>query len=193
MLQQFYNSNSPARRAGFTLIEVVITVSIVAMIASISILHLRNTPPEDAVQQAIDSYHSIVELGRTYARTGEQCCGTSTPVYGYGVVFQLTSGGDNTLYTLYADLNNDHVFSTGDKVQNANSLPGRVKFENCSDDAQTVSVTGTCDILLSSDPKNTAYFNGSPLQGNYHTVIQSTQDTLITQELVLYETSHLLE
>ena len=127
--------------AGFTLIELMITVSILAIITAITVPSFGNFADNSHVQQAILNVTTDIELvkskslGGAYPSGGP--CNTTPKVAGcratWGIEF--CPGGDTTRYTLKAYNINGTVFgggelelSTSDTV--TKTLPTNISFSS---------------------------------------------------------------
>ncbi|MBI2415651.1 MAG: prepilin-type N-terminal cleavage/methylation domain-containing protein [Candidatus Kerfeldbacteria bacterium] len=148
--------------SGFTIVEVLVTAAIIAILATITSLQTGRRDPGGYVHESKELLRSTTELARTYAMTGHLCCNNSYPPDGYGVFWTMDGAPDQS-YMLYADLDNNQRYDSDgvDQVITNHSLDDVVNFTSCSDGATTItpnaSPPNTCDIHFSFGQENQAY------------------------------------
>lgn len=170
-----------AKRDGFSIVEVVVTASIIVVLATLIIIQIRNLSPKQALDTAQDDARSLFVLARTYALNGQLCCGAQSPA-GYGLVTTIDGHPDNTV-NMYADLDGDQQYSTGDTILQTITLTTNIDLTQCADATVTVT-SGTCDILFSTAGDNKWYFNGLIPNGTWQLTLQYYGKTETTPLLV---------
>jgi prepilin-type N-terminal cleavage/methylation domain-containing protein len=103
------------RRAGFTLIEIMVSVGIMLVILSIILLNQSNYTNSSSVEaQAEDISLSLREAQVYGVSVKERAVGTGDFTAAYGVEFLLPSlGGANNSYITFADRNGNSVYDSG--------------------------------------------------------------------------------
>ena len=151
--------------AGFSLVEIIITVAIIGMLAAAAGLNYLNQDPDGIAQRTVSQMRSTVNLARSYAVTGRECCGGTVP-NGYGVYLELDGTPDRE-YTLYADTDGDFQYTaSGDEVIQTGVLTTDVSFSQCELGASIITAPGSCDVLFTRvDFERLVYYNGVQLPG----------------------------
>lgn len=156
---------SSGRATGFTLVEVAVSAAIIIVLVTIIIIQVRTLSPQQAINAGAETARSVFVLARSNAFNGRLCCSDQLPA-GYGVVATLDGHPDNVL-SLYADLDDDHVYSSTDEIITRITLPTNVDVTRCYD--TTVSVTaGTCDLSFATTGNTVSYFDGSTPRGTWY-------------------------
>jgi len=140
--------NSSYAKSGFTLIEIVVTLAIIAIIFTIAANGFNRSNSDTNVRAAAETLTSDLRTAALYALNSEQFQ-LQTP-YGWGVYFDL---GANT-YTIFADLDNDKSYDTNEKFKSV------VLTKNISISAVCFSACGTINGSVDfSIPNVTPYYD----------------------------------
>ncbi len=105
-LKKFFHAS-----AGFTLIEIVVTLAIIAIIFSVAANGFNRSNSESNVRSATELLASDLRAAALYALNSEQF--QLQAPNGWGIYFDL---GTET-YTIFADLDNDRVYDTNEKFK----------------------------------------------------------------------------
>lgn len=89
-------TNYPIKRKGFTLIEMLVVMSIVALLSVLILAQYRYAQKQYALQQAAEKLASDIRRAQNMAISG---AGITQNIYGYGIYLKK----DDSTYTLYAD------------------------------------------------------------------------------------------
>ena len=146
---------------GFTVIEVIIVLGIVALMATIASISFIQRDPDTVAESAMVKFRSSLNLARSYTTTGQSCCGGQT-TYGYGVHFR-TDQPTNGEYIVYANTDQDsfEYVNGEDEIIQTGYLEGQVNFVECWTGVHTTTPSGYCDVLFSSSRENPLYINGA--------------------------------
>lgn len=176
-------SNQPGQ-AGFTLVEIIVTMAIMVMLATATYLSIHSLSADQSITNAQNVVRAALVLARNNANTGHKCCSTDTVPSGYGVYW--TNGG--TEFSMYADLDGSNDYNSGDEIISTSNLESSVDFMNC--DGTATASTGTCDVLFTAGNSSSIYLNGTPLSANATIVVDySPTPTDIGQITVYYPTA----
>ena len=160
---------------GFTLVEVIVSMAVLAMLAVAIVIQVRNVSPDQQLENASDVLRSVVENMRTKAATGYSCCGGRVP-FSYGVGFTLNQVSPSI--ALYANFNSTAAFDAGDAVVTTTRLSGNIKLVSCASASTTVT-TGVCYIdvgSLACTTKDTLRFNSdSGVAGDVTFTLQQSE------------------
>lgn len=183
--------------SGFSIIELVATTAVIAILATIVVFQAQRVSPTKAVDQARAMLTSELTLVRTYNGSGKVCCGGITPAY--GIYAELDGSPDDT-FIVYADVNNDHQFTSGDEILHTVVLKQNVDVVSCTVGA-TIITSATpppnnhCDLVLSYPSGAFGYyFNGASITlDNAVYSVQSSEDPAAQQSIQLYAGSYVIE
>ncbi len=89
-------------KQGFTLIEITVTVAIIALLATMVMLNSKEGEKDLVLQRAAHSVAQDIRRAQDMAISGRECpeCGGSE-VFGYGIFFDIANP---TSYFIYADV-----------------------------------------------------------------------------------------
>lgn len=177
MLNPFFILNNiPARskRAGFTLIELIVSIAIFGTIATLVVANLRGgtqrseltlgaTTVAEAIREAVTRTNAgeLASMCVGGVMNGKVCPGTgcgpgsncvnTLPLGGFGVHMVQNS----TDYIVFADLNNNLAYDAGEEVRTGKIInTGTVSVSGFS--------TGGASLSISfRPPKPTGYINGA--------------------------------
>jgi prepilin-type N-terminal cleavage/methylation domain-containing protein len=96
---------------GFTIVELIVTMSIMAILASMVVINFRANEIENLLDQEAQRYVTVVRQAQNYALTGQKFEDQVPKAYG------LYIGADNKQMILYADLDEDATFDGNEEVQ----------------------------------------------------------------------------
>ena len=106
---------APARRAGFTLIELMVTLAIAGIVATLGVPSFLRTLARHAIAAQADELQDAVRLGRNEAmkRSGPVVlCRTDAPDTGHCA----GHGGSWQTWLLFTDLGRNGAFGAGDAI-----------------------------------------------------------------------------
>ncbi len=123
-------THAPAAGRGFTLIELLVTVSIMVIITSLLMVRQSRFNSSTLLRSLAYSVALSVRQAQVYGTSAfgtttsnSTVCGTNTFqnsacfVQGYGVFIDTTTVANPTTYILFADLNNNGTYDTGEDVK----------------------------------------------------------------------------
>ncbi|MBI4407587.1 MAG: prepilin-type N-terminal cleavage/methylation domain-containing protein [Candidatus Kerfeldbacteria bacterium] len=187
-------SNKHSQPTGFTLIELVVTFSIIVVIAIGVILQVRQQSPTQSLENATDTYRSLFVEMRTNALTSKLCCGISTLPSGYGVTVVLDGLPDNTVIT-FADWDADDIYTSSvDSVLATTILQDDVSVTGCDDGTNKVTTSpgGTCTVVMRTGGFKGFYYNGGQISATV-TLEFTEPDSGTTSQLSIYSATYLIE
>ncbi len=104
------------KRSGFTLIELIVSISVIVMITAIFLANYRTATKNSDLRMTAQRVVSDIRLAQNYA-LGLASYGPAgmrtPPTGGWGIVFDLASLG-NQQYIIFADDNGNQVFNGGE-------------------------------------------------------------------------------
>lgn len=182
--------------SGFSIIEVMATLAVVGILATMFIFNGVNQADDKKVRGASDEFNSVLNLARTYAQTGKHCCGDIVP-YGYGIYFSMDGDPltpDNT-YILYGDVNDNALYDVGtDEIIMQQVLEEQVEFIECTDYSVPIVGIGTCDLYFTSRPDVGISLNGAYSSFDRYTIIMHyIPDPSLIEDTTIIETTGLIE
>ena len=125
------------KRQGFTLIELIVTISILVLISSISISNFRNGERQKRLALAADAITNGIHNAQNYALTGKQISSSNCAV-GAGITDKsavayrtVFTAGSNT-FTLYADDNCTKVAPFNSNLIETFNLPQSTVVDSSS-------------------------------------------------------------
>ncbi len=99
---------------GFTLIEILVVVSIIILLTAITLPHLRAGEEQLALQRSGHRLAQDLRRAKEMAMSAKEFPGVHPEFIGaYGIKFRENSSE----YILFADLNNDGVFSDPEEIE----------------------------------------------------------------------------
>lgn len=147
------------REQGFTLLELMVSVFIIAILSAIMLANFRIGGSNAEVQNASEQLKSLLIKAEALANASTEFA-NKIPA-GYGVHFS-TSGEP----FIFADLNDDHVYSAGavpSEKYETRALPNNIVIQ---------SVTGgTALNVMFEPPKLDVYLNGVKTPGTSANVV----------------------
>ena len=135
---------------GFTLIELVVSISIIALVSGIFLANYHSTNKQSELTMTAQKLVSDIRLAQSYG-LGSKEYGGSVPSGGWGVHFDKVSSPDS--YKIFADSNGNMEYDVGedDKSQGGQTvnLPAGVRITEIN----TGSLIDSVDItFLPPDP-----------------------------------------
>jgi len=146
-------------KKGFTLIEVVVTVSIIALLATFTAVSFNSArTPSKALENSGSEIMSVLNMALDYAHSGYNCCDADE--YAYGIYF------DGTDYIFFADLTGDYKYTdTGDEIIETNSLSGDIEITSIQYEAPAGDFNNNADTIAFPSPSGSAYYDGGQKNG----------------------------
>ena len=139
------------KNKGFTLIEIMIAVSIIILISAIVLLNYGNSGQQLALQRSANKLaqdlRTAEEMAISAAQTGGQ-----VPQGGYGIYFSTTN---STQYILFADSNGNGSYDAGEAVGNPITMEKKIKITSPSTLTITYSPPDPT-VLINNNPANTS-------------------------------------
>lgn len=137
---------------GLTIIELLVTTAITAILASIFFVGLSNEKSRNAVKIAADQLQGDLQDMQNRNQSGVIAPGGIAPPAGYG--FEAETGANNNRYVLFADLasgsppSNDSYWDGGtiDRQVLTRSLPGNIQVNGLS---TNVGAAARLDMVFS--------------------------------------------
>jgi len=167
----FTNATGESRkRHGFTLIEVIVTMFILGILATILVAQLYDKDPEKELDRNARAVVNVLQLARSYTTSGYQCCTTGT-VYGYGVRFYASNR-----YLIYADKDDSKRYNAVGAIPDEIIADHRL---NTDDSFQAVN-----DIFFSLT-EAAVYQVGIPLSSETTIILKYNTDPSITKTITI--------
>jgi prepilin-type N-terminal cleavage/methylation domain-containing protein len=161
--------------AGFTLIELIVSISIIAMMSSLFLTNYHSTNKRSELIMTAQKLASDIRLAQNYS-LGSKEYGGNMPTGGWGAHFDKISLPNS--YIIFADVDGDKQYDSGeadiDKGGQTISLPAGVRIE----DINTGSSLDSIDITFLPPDPTTNIWDGS---NNYNladiTLLENTNNT----------------
>lgn len=98
------------RNKGFTLVELLVAVAIIAAISSVSLVYFRGGNKNWALTRATQFFSQDVRRASNMALSSPKiiCSGTAYEPKGYGIYFNSTGSGNS--YILFGDMDDNHAY-----------------------------------------------------------------------------------
>lgn len=151
MICYAYRTKHPHHHPGFTLLEIMVSFALIALLAVGVIIQFRRLSPAQTLENAVDVTRSLLLQARTTAITGSP--------YGYGVFVDLDSAPQNTLI-LFAETEGDYVYTTEDTILSTTVLDNDVSLTACTD-GSTITTTGSCTVIFRAPGFAGVHYNGT--------------------------------
>lgn len=100
-----------AAEFGFTLLEVIVSIFILGILATIMVVQLNNEDPVAELDRNARAAVNVLQLARSYATSSYQCC-EGEVIYGYGVRFY-----NSNHYLLYVDKDDSRRYNSGEMIE----------------------------------------------------------------------------
>lgn len=181
------STSSKSGQAGFTLVEIIVTMAIMVMLATATYLSIHSLSADQSITNAQNVVRAVLVLARNNANTGHKCCSTDKVPFGYGVYW--TIGG--TEFSMYADLDDSQSYNSGDEIISTSNVESNVDFFSCNDGTTTTTV-GTCDVLFTTGNSSSIYLNGTVLSANA-TIMVDYSPTGQTGQITVYNGTAVIE
>lgn len=162
---------------GFTLLELMLWMTIFGIMAAVTVVNFRGAARSDAVRQAARVTESALRRAQTMTLTGA-ATGGNFPPGGYGVRFDPGAPG---ALVLFADWSGNFNYDAGEELAGgAITLPAPANF----------SVPGALNAVF-SPPEGRVYFNGlaSP---DTAAITLGAPDAAFTKRVVIFRLSGLV-
>lgn len=137
---------------GFTLIELMTSITIVGIISTVFIVNYRSTEEKSKLTMAVQKVASDIRLVQSYS-LGEKEFNGSFPVGGWGVNFDIATPEK---YIIFADENSSKNYDNVSEKFAEILLPSGVKINSLSIPGSSANI-----IFLPPDPET--YINGDSI------------------------------
>jgi len=145
-----------SNNAGFTLVELLFSIFIIALISAVFMVNYHNTNKRSELKMAAQKLASDIRLAQNYSLGSKTYDGATTPSGGWGVHFSLA---DSTHYIIFADKdapNGNQVYNSGEAIETKN-LPAGVTISSL--EVAGAPVNSVDIVFFPPDP--TTYVNTS--------------------------------
>lgn len=125
---------------GFTLVEMLVVVAILAMLSALVVANFRNTEKTNAVRLGAEQFVGALREAQNYAMAQKrmELVGdppvSEVPAGGFGVYVDLSVLSGDRTYILFADWNNDASYSGGAEEIRTETLPRYAKIASIKGD-----------------------------------------------------------
>lgn len=112
-------------RSGFTLFEIMVTISLVVLLLTLSSVSYRNTNKRT---ELIFTAHQVGAMGRlaeSYAASAKEFDATTIGQNIWGLYFDNSSPANAKKIIMFVDKNNDQLYSSGEEIKTL-SLPSQI-------------------------------------------------------------------
>ncbi len=160
--------NNKKLLTGFTLIELMVSILIIALISGLFMVNYHNTNKRSELNVEKQKLASNIRLAQNYSLGSKTYDGITTPSGGWGVHFALA---DPTHYIIFADKNlpnGNQIYEAGEAVE-TKTLPAGVTI-NFLSPANAVDI-----IFFPPDP--VTYVNTSPTTGAQITIKENINNS----------------
>ncbi len=140
------------RQNGFTLIEMLVSIAILALLSTVIIANYRAGQRQVNVQNAANQLASDLRVAQNYTLSGKENASGNFPTGGWGV--HLVNG--NASYILFADNNGNYTYDAGEEFKTLN-LPNKTQISAIQING---SDTSPLDIVF-EPPDPTTYIDGT--------------------------------
>lgn len=116
-------------KKGFSLIELIIVISIIAILTAITIPNLRRGEEVFALQRAVHKLAQDLRVTSEIAMSGKIVPAPPFPPGGYGIYF---SGVNTNQYIFFRDNDNQKDYDAGEEIENLSLAEQGVIIESIS-------------------------------------------------------------
>ncbi|MDP1709396.1 MAG: hypothetical protein Q8L21_00720 [Candidatus Komeilibacteria bacterium] len=139
-----------ANQAGMTIMDLIVSIGIFALLASTMIANFRGGARSEGVRQASRLTESLLRRAQTMTLSGSVLANGDYPDGGYGVRFDISQAGK---IFLFSDVNGNFRYDINEIIAENDVL-----FPNNT----TFSLAENLDVVF-SPPDGDVYFNGAAL------------------------------
>lgn len=145
--------SSFAARRGFTIIELIVTASIIAVISLLVVVNFRNYSQKSSLDHETERLSSILRQANIHALTGMIVNGVRPAGFG----LHLSNCHSHCSYFIFADIDGDYIYSNGvDTIaQRLGVIEDNISMTSFTPD----NGLGYLDVTFST-PRGDIYFNG---------------------------------
>jgi len=119
---------SASTNKGFTLTELLVVIAVISILSAIILPSYRTGERQFALQRSAYKVAQDIRMAQEMAMSAKEFPGAPASFKGsYGINFQINS----TSYTLFADLNENKIFDSGEAIENP-TLEKRIRISNLS-------------------------------------------------------------
>jgi len=162
------------KQAGFTIIEMMVVVSIIGLLSSITILNYNSVGRKSVVAMAAQNLASDVRKAQSYALNGK-IVGSNKG--SWGIYFNQDVDNRNS-YRLFTDFNNDYKRDPNEDFQII-KLPKNVVIDFISTSYSQSSV-----VYIPPDPKINITINDT-IQANVITIVLKDVDNIASSTVII--------
>lgn len=121
------NYNLIKNKRGFTLIELIVSISIIALISSIVLANFNSYKRSGGLSASTQLIMSDIRKAQSYALSLKDFGSTGNyPMGGWGVYFDIAGNR----YIIFADLNGDYKWNGDSESVEVKNLPSGIKISN---------------------------------------------------------------
>ena len=127
-------------KKGFTLVELMVVIAIIALISVIVFANYREGEKQFSLQRSVHKLAQDIRRAQNMAMAAKEYSGCSTGYkYGYGIRL-TTAGAETGHYILFADCNNNEDYDSGEMVEDIEFESG-VEIKTLSGDPLRITFT----------------------------------------------------
>ncbi|OJI07842.1 hypothetical protein BK004_00125 [bacterium CG10_46_32] len=161
------------QKYGFTLIDLIISITIFALISTAVLINFNAGSRNDSVRQSANIVVQTLRRAQSMTLSGAELSDGTFPVGGYGVRFDAAFPGS---ITLFADIDGNFDYTDASEILDTIVLPKENVFSGA-----------TLNVLFSS-PDADIYFNGATTESS-KTLSITTPSAGVTQSVIMYRLS----
>jgi len=170
--------------SGFTLLELTVSIFIIAIMSALFLTNYNTGNSSNALSLSAQEMGSNIRMAQNKA-LGSVPYNSGFPTGGWGVYFDTTAG-NNTSYILFADINNNRIYDSGEGLESKGgqiySLPANV----------VVSSIATNDLARPSPTSlNTTFIPPDPTTRIYDGLNTTTAATITLKETTTNRTANI--
>ncbi len=160
-------------RYGFTLIDLVVSIGIFALVATAVVVNFNAGSRNDSVRQAANIVAATLRRAQSMTLSGAELSNGEFPKGGYGVRFDQGKPGE---VTLFADIDGNFNYTDAAEALEDITLP-----------KENAAAGSTLNVVFSS-PDGDVYFNGAATESSKTISITAPQAD-VAKSVIMYRLS----
>ncbi|MBI4812210.1 prepilin-type N-terminal cleavage/methylation domain-containing protein [Candidatus Falkowbacteria bacterium] len=150
----FSGQKNQKSQRGFTLIELIVSISVIAMMSGLFLANYHSANKRSELASAAQKTASDIRLAQQFSLGANEFNG-APPAGGWGIYFDESSPDS---YIIFADIDENRNYDSGEEHARVN-LPVGVSIEEIEDSDTGIIITNASVVFLPPDP--ITYINNS--------------------------------